>query len=495
MQFKTKLFGSYLSQGYVSVVGILILPYFSKILGTEAYGVVSFYLMLQMWFSLLDLGVTPTISREYARFKAGSLSAGEFLARLSLLKKFFIGIGVIAAGAMFVFSEQIAGKWLKASAISTDRIVSLLHLITLAIVIRWMGGVYKGIVLGAERVHWLSIYNSAIASLRFLVVAPVLWVFGQTIEVFFYWQVLVSIIELISVFFEMRRCIPHDDGQRVAIDKAKILKFSVSLAFTSSVWVLVTQIDKLLLSGILPLSEYGDFSLSVMAASGVLMIIAPLGTVLMPLMARLHAEGKADEMKGVYRETTQVAIIFAGAITITLALFSKDFLFAWTGNILLAEKCGRVLGYYAIGNGVMVASSFVYFLQFAYGNLKYHLVGNLIMLLILVPAIVFGAIYFGGEGAGVSWMSVNLMYFFFWVTFSHKEICPGLLRPWMFNDIIILVFPTLLIASGVRVVFPSQNGRFASLLMVLVVSIVCVLVASLCSSYVRLHVGRILKKG
>ena len=34
--------------------------------------------MLQAWFNLLDLGLTPTVGRETARYRAGAMSSLDF---------------------------------------------------------------------------------------------------------------------------------------------------------------------------------------------------------------------------------------------------------------------------------------------------------------------------------------------------------------------------------------------------------------------------------
>lgn len=75
---KRNIIANYASQLYVTGVGIVILPLYVNYMGAEAYGLVGFFAMLQAWFTLLDLGLTPTISRETARYKGGSMSALEF---------------------------------------------------------------------------------------------------------------------------------------------------------------------------------------------------------------------------------------------------------------------------------------------------------------------------------------------------------------------------------------------------------------------------------
>lgn len=78
MSLQKNIAANYVSQIYVTLIGIVMLPVYIKYMGAEAYGLVGFFSMLQAWFSLLDLGLTPTIGRETARFKAGAVSALDF---------------------------------------------------------------------------------------------------------------------------------------------------------------------------------------------------------------------------------------------------------------------------------------------------------------------------------------------------------------------------------------------------------------------------------
>jgi O-antigen/teichoic acid export membrane protein len=75
---KKNIISNYASQIYVTLIGILLLPLYIKYMGSEAYGLIGFFAMLQAWFGILDLGLTPTIGRETARYRAGVLPALAF---------------------------------------------------------------------------------------------------------------------------------------------------------------------------------------------------------------------------------------------------------------------------------------------------------------------------------------------------------------------------------------------------------------------------------
>ena len=53
-------------------MGLIFVPVYIKYLGIESYGLIGFFASMQAWFALLDMGMTPTLGREIARFTGGS---------------------------------------------------------------------------------------------------------------------------------------------------------------------------------------------------------------------------------------------------------------------------------------------------------------------------------------------------------------------------------------------------------------------------------------
>ena len=72
---KRNLIANFLGQGWTALMGLAFIPLYIKYLGMEAYGLIGLFALLQAWLSLLDMGMTPTLSREMARFTGGSHSA------------------------------------------------------------------------------------------------------------------------------------------------------------------------------------------------------------------------------------------------------------------------------------------------------------------------------------------------------------------------------------------------------------------------------------
>lgn len=451
MSIRSKVIFGYLSQFYVTLVAIIMLPFYIKHMGAEAYGLVGFFMMLQAMFSLLDFGLSPTISRESARFLAGVTSVIDYLRLFRALNLAFMVIAALGGGLIIVFADTISTSWLSFNTLEKEEVIFSVKIMAICVALRWMCGLFRGVVIGSEKQVWFSGYNSGVATLRFVLVMPVMWMFGFTPTCFFSYQLLIAIFELLGLYLKVRLLLPTWDDKRNPLGWSfkplvSILKFSFTIAFTSSVWILVTQTDKLVLSGILPLNDYGYFTLAVLVASSINALSMPISTVLMPRLAKLHAEEKKNEFFDIYRRSTKWVVIVAGSASITLALCSEVILLIWTGDAELANHAAPILTLYALGNGILAVGAFPYYLQYARGDLRYHLIGNIGLVLFLIPCTIYSAYHFGGVGAGYVWLVLNLIFVFFWLGYVHFKLEPGLHAQWLGRDVLLTLLPSCLFA-------------------------------------------------
>lgn len=499
MSLKASIAANYASQLYATLIGILIVPLYVRYMGTEAYGLVGFFGMLQAWFNLLDLGLTPTISRESARFRGGAISALDYRRVYRLLSVVFFAIAVCGGIALLLMAGTIADRWLKPESLATADVVEAMRIMAVCVALRWMSGLYRGVVTGAERLVWLGGFNAFIATLRFAAVLLSMWLWGFTPTVFFWHQMAVAALEVLMLRQMCRSLLPVVDGFAGQIGWSfepvrPLVRFSLTIAFTSSVWVLVTQTDKLILSGILPLAEYGYFTLAVLMAGGITILTSPVSIVVLPRIARLHALGDRSGVRRLYGEMSQVVSITAGAAAVTLVFAAEPVLFAWTGSRQIAEACAPVLRLYAIGNGLLALGAFPYYLQYAMGDLRYHLIGNVALVVLLVPALIFAATRAGSIGAGWAWVAVNALYLFGWVAFVHSRLEPGLHLRWLFTNLFATVLPATVVGWLIAFAPFDEQSRWSATGHVLLAGICALLAAALCSPVGRDKVfGRTVK--
>ena len=449
--------------------------------------------MLQAWFNLLDMGLTPTVARETARFRGGATDALSYRRLLRALQLIFIAIAFLGGGAMFVFSGLIADGWLKVQTLPLAQVQLALQLMAVGAALRWMSGLYRGCISGSEQLVWLGGFNAFVATLRFVVVLPVLIWVGHSPAVFFTYQLLVAVIELVGLAAKAYALFPAVPlGQQLGWSPASlfmpvkpVLRFSLTIAFTSSVWMLVTHTDKLVLSKLLPLADYGYFTLAVLAASGVMMISGPISGALLPRMARLQAEGNEAGLIRLYRNATQMVAVIAIPACLVLTFFAEQVLWVWTGDAQAAGQAAPVLRLYAMGNGFLALAAFPYYLQFAKGDLKLHLIGNALFIVLLLPALIWATLQYGVIGAGYAWLSANAFYFLIWVPKVHGRFVKGLHIQWLLKDVGMVVLLTLAATAVLNKLIYWPEQRIALAFYVVIVSLALLIIAAIGSSWLR----------
>lgn len=484
MSLKNNIVASYTSQIYLIFISIAILPIYIKYMGPEAYGLVGFFAMLQGLFNLLDFGLTPTISRQTAQYNAGVETALNFRRLFRALSLIFTVIAILGGSALYILDNYIATHWLKLDNLNIDDVLFCLEVMAICVALRWMTGLYRGVISGFEHIVWLSIVNSIIATLRFPGVLLYMYYFGFTIKSFFVFQLIIALIEFLVLSVKSFWLLPKISTQEFigwSIKPVKpLLGFALTIAVTSSIWVLVTQLDKLVLSGILPLSDYGYFTLAVLVAGGVLQLSAPISSPIMPRLARLHAEAKYKQMVQTYLDATQFIAIIVVTSGIVLAGLAKPVLYAWTGDMDLTIKTAPVLMLYALGNALLSLVAFPYYLQYAKGNLKYHFIGNLLLIIALIPSIIWAAKKYGAVGAGWIWLITQAIYLIFWVSYVHSKIEPNINLAWFKSFLPSLISVSLFVLLISNWVDCSGDRRMI-LLKIIIVSMLSVVIAMLSS--------------
>lgn len=481
---KKNIIANYASQLYTALAGIISVPLYAKYLGIEAYGVIGFYTLLQAWFQVLDIGLSTTLSRESSLLNADP--GREFLFRRAkrFMEYIFYALAAVAVIITFTASDLIAEQWLRAKDIPEEEIKKSLLLIGIVIALRWLSCLYRGIITGFEQQIWLGKLAVVIASLRFLAPLPIIIFVDNGLTTYFSLQLGVAALEF-GVLCIKSMILVGKESQHPPLSISyyglqPIVRFASGVALTSIIWVIMTQSDKLILSKIVTLEEFGRVSMAVLLANGINMISGPISLALLPRLTAL-AHTNPDELIGLYRRFTQIVVTILIPVGVAMYVYSYEFMYGWTGDAQLADLTGPVMGLYALGNTVMAINSFGYYLQYAKGNIRLHVIGNIAAVVIYLPMVYCLASIFGAIGAGIAWVAINLLYFMLWIPKIHSVLAPGLNRTWYVNDVGKISIAAILPVVGLSQVFSTDLGRMGIILRVslaLLASFVCAIAAS-----------------
>ncbi|WP_279205351.1 oligosaccharide flippase family protein [Obesumbacterium proteus] len=458
---KKNVIYNYIGQFYNSFIGILIFPLYLKYIGGEAYGLIGFFMLLQAWMLLFDLGMSPTLARQVAISKIGEETSNELRSLLRSLETVFLIIALVIFILMFSLKGNIASKWLNVSTLDINDVAICIALMGAMISLRWFASLYKSGINGYERQAWVNVFNITVVTFRMPFSLIIIFLFKNSIVAYFVYQFLVSIFEVYFLNRKMYFCLPEKGKAPIPIFSWQVLSyvlpFAASTAYTAGIWVFLTQLDKLLLSKILPLNVFGYFSMIATLVGGILMLSTPVSNALLPRMTNLLSRGYEEEMLELYRMATRFICCVVSPISMVMCFFPFLIMFVWTGNSETSRWAVSILPQYAIGNAILAIVGFQYYLQYAHGKLKLHVLYNSLLALISIPAVYFSAIKFGAIGTGFVWLIFNMTTMFFWTALVHKKFAPGLHKKWIFFDVFIPILPSLVIFILLWAVF-KQNS-------------------------------------
>ena len=444
MSVKGNSIANYIGQSYQFLIGVTVTPLYLGFLGADSYGLVGFFALLQAWMGLLDMGLVPTLGRQ-AAFASGVDNGFEFFKRLlKSLELIFLGLAILIIVSIFLASEWIATSWVTSKILPTETIVYCIKLMGVMIGLRWYAALYRSGINGLEDQVWLNAANIAIITLKFLGALFLLSFISNDISRFFEYQLFIGLVEVLVLLVRFYRKLPATKISLCSVSfnwqaVKSVAPFSLSIAYTSGIWILVTQSDKLILSGVLNLSEFGYFSLVALVAGSITTLSGPISKAILPRMTTLFAQGKIEEMTLVYRQASHIVTLISFSVAMIFGLFSEKLLYAWTGDTKAAEWGAEVLLWFALGNGALAIEAFQYYLQSAFGQLRLHVIGSSISAVIQLPIIFWAAINYGVYGAGIAWFSIRIIWFIWWTPIIHNKFLPGFHLQWLFKEILPII--------------------------------------------------------
>jgi O-antigen/teichoic acid export membrane protein len=467
MSLRRSTVANYGSQLYTSFIAVLMLPVYVRYMGPEGYGLVGIFIAMQGWFQALDSGLSALLTYQVARWRGGIGRLAAVTAALRRLEVRFLVFGTITLLVVLVCSPYVSNHWLKRDALPLHTISQALVLMCSICLVRWLGGIYRGVIAGFEQFGRLGLLASLFASLRFIGVVPVMAWAGDAVSAFFWFQLVANLAECGAIAWFARRGLVAAKAAAPATvsDEAPVadrLGWQMTLATLG--WLVATQADRLLLSRQLPLPDFGRFSLALAAAGGLMVLTAPAGQMLMPRMSRLQAAGEQAGLSRLYSAATQAVVVVTSALTATLVVCAEPILWAWTGDRDIALRTQSILVPYAIGNGLLVIGSMPYHLQFARGDLRLHNVGTGLLIALLLPGMVIAASHFGGQGTGVVWAVALALYLLVWTPIVHRRHLPGAAPSWLANDVLPVLAAVAAMGMVAWVLVPrSADGRIDQL--------------------------------
>ena len=487
---KTNFFANLAGSGWTALVGLACTPLYIRFMGMEAYGLIGFYFMLQGVIQILDLGLSPTVNREMARYSVLPDKSGEARDFIRTLEVGYWAIGIFIGCAVWYAAPYIASHWIKAGNISPLEVRRAVTIMGALTALQWPLTFYQGGLLGLQRqvlLNGITIVTSTLSGGGALLV---LWLVSPTVSAFFTWQIAVSLLQAGVTTFALWRCLPgsgHIARFHPAITR-NIWRFAAGMSGITITALLLTQLDKVILSKMLTLKTFGYYILAGVVGNGLSgVLITPMFNTIFPRFSSLVAAGDEKSLLAMYHGSTQVMAVMILPAAIVIALFSQEIMLLWTGNPEIANNTAPIVSILVAGTALNGLMNLPFALQLSYGWTRIGLAINAFFIVTLVPAIVLMTRHYGAAGAAAVWLGLNSIYMIIGVPLTHRRLLKGETFRWFTKDVGIPLAGSLIIAGIARIIFPAfeSPSRLVPGSLLLLVFVLTVAGAAMCTPATR----------
>ena len=465
---KRNLVANYFGQGWRAVMSLAFIPIYIKYLGVEAYGLIGIFGILISALGLLDLGMKPALGREMARYTGGAHNEQSIWNLLRSVEVVSSVIVTLVALAIWLTSNWLATSWVKAQTLPPNVVAQAFAIMGFVAAMQFFESIYSSSLAGLQRQVIENVIICFTSTIRGLGAVGVLVWISPTTQAFFIWQATCSCISLLVYATVVYQSLPSppNPARFSIVALVSVWRFASGMLVLTVLGLLLTQLDKALLSRMLTLDSFGYYALASSVVTGSLVVLAgPIRAAYYPRFNQLIVMGDTAGIHSAYHQSAQLVTVTVGSATALLFFFSEQILLLWTSNPELSQRVAPIMAVLALGTFLNSLMWVPYQMQLAYGWTSLTVLTNSIAVAILVPALFITVPIYGAIAAAWIWVILNSSYCLIGVHFMYRKILKTEKRAWYIEDVII---PTSAIAATtllLKMVFPDLTTGISGVLL------------------------------
>ena len=407
MSVKKNILFNYLGSGFAALAPILALPLYVEALGPKQWGLVAFVTLLQGVLGLLDAGTSQALTREIALRMTGNESGRRRAAALlSGFERIYWVFAILAALIAGAFADALASGWLNLAGLPESDGRLAIYGAAAIFAAQFPGSVYRSVLSGGQA----QVALNAVIIIGMLlrhgggVLVVSIW---PSLFAYLIWQTAVALLETLARSALAWRSV---GGRRAASgwDAGEMRQVcSLVALLTGAVFMgaLAAQMDKIVLSRMLDIEQFGYYAIASALAMGVLQFIHPVFNAALPRVVQLRGEPPA-----LWRFNLKIAgltalLILAAALV--FLLLGRQLLEFWLRNAKVAAAVHAPLSILLAGTALNALYNVGYINWLAHGSTAKILQVNAASLAISVALLPAFVAWLGLSGAALGWVTIN----------------------------------------------------------------------------------------
>ena len=456
------------------LLALAVVPFYLRHVGIEGYGLIGLIAMVVSVLGVFSKGLGSALQREFGRRSATPEGRGSLPTLLRSFEVVYWVLGLILALAFGTLALTIGSHWIRTETIPRQTVVTCLALLAVRVALAFPHSIYQSVFIGTERQVEGNVINSLLAVSAVAAGVTAILTVG-TVTAVYIGEVVTAAIFLVVLRL---RAFAVLQPVAYAFDPAEVrslMRGSVDLIWTNGIGLLITNLDRVVVSAVLPVAALGLYTAAASAARAVGLGLNPFLMAAYPRTCRIAETGSSQQqLDDLLRAATVVAALGA-AITLPLSAFSVDVLTLWLRDATLARAGAPVLAIYGLGSLAIGLATVLYQRQMATGATRFGARFNTVALLWFPFALWFLVRRFGVTGAALAWLMYALAAWLYHIVVTFQDpVFDRAARSAYLRAVMAALIPVAAVVAVARVVadtiLSAPAGRLTMLLIAVVIS-------------------------
>lgn len=432
------IIANFVGRGGSVLLALALVPLYVKWMGIEAYGLLSICTTIQALVSLFDLGFSSVLAREAAKIAPTENHRHTGLA--DLFRTFEVvmwGLTAALITAGLLFLPHIATNWIEAKTLDGHIISKSFALIACAAAIRLPIALYTGLLTGLQKQVSANMILFSGNLLRGLGSIGVLLAFDNSVVAYFAWLLISSLVELAFAMY-MAWSTQGAQFLKARFQQAQLRenwKFAKGVIYITLTAAAIAQLDKLFLSKLLSLEQFGYYALGATVAYGLFNLVYPICIAASPRFTHLLHSGETTRLSATYHLFAQLCTVMAIPVALILIFYGNEILTLYLRNQEQALKVEPFLRLITLGAAMAILSPLPHALQISSGWTGLISICNTVFALLYMSTLLLVTPTQGVEATITAWILLNGMYLICLAWFMHRRLLPGEFWKWLIEDI------------------------------------------------------------
>lgn len=396
-------------------IGIVMTPFYLRQIGLEGLGLVGLTTVITGILCLFIAGASKTYQRDVSSAQEAAPNQLIGLIRGGIL--LFTLLSFLLGSLVFVVGRANIQQITLNTDFSTVTLWRSLIAISALLFINTMSGAVTQTLAALRDQVWPTGISVAVG----ISTAILTWSYltrWPEVDVFYGCQVAGAFSglflcsgRLFYVSTKAQRLAPQDSMRKVWGGRLRENgKLAGILVIHEGMGVVITQIDRIIITALFPLASLGAYNLGANPARMTNVISGPINLVTYPEICRLAGRSASSAEVGEYiSRVTFILSLITSAMLLVLVTAGEELMELWLGSGKVPEGAVACLIILSAGHLFLSIAGAFYNVTVAYGRVGYGVTKSLVSLLVLPPVGYLAAQIWGIAGAASVWLLYGVM--------------------------------------------------------------------------------------